>query len=106
MWRVCVLKLLLQGWGAMYNLAPAAKCAAWIVTWSICLCFSGVLYVIAHFKGERFDEEDKSAKSMGVDTDKMKKDATDAAARKAIQTAKENPEQARNYAAQAASGII
>ena len=106
MWRVCVLKLLLQGWGAMYNLAPAAKCAAWIITWSICLCLSGVLYIIAHVKGERFDEEDKSAKSMGVDTDKMKKDATDAAARKAIQTAKENPEQARHYASQAASGII
>jgi hypothetical protein len=90
----------------MYNIASQAKCASWIITWSIVLCFSGILYIIAHVKGERFDEEDKSAKSMGVDTDKMKKDATDAAAKKAIQTAKENPEQARNLAAKAASGII
>ena len=90
----------------MYNIAPQAKCSSWILTWSICLCFSGVLYLVAFFKGERFDEEDKSAKSMGVDTDKMKKDATDAAAKRAIQHAKENPEQVRNLASQAASGII
>jgi hypothetical protein len=90
----------------MYNLASAAKCASWIITWSIVLCFAGVLYVVAHFKGERFDEEDNSAKSMGIDTDKMKKDASDKAAKKAIQTAKENPEQARNLAAKAATGII
>jgi hypothetical protein len=90
----------------MYNLASDAKCASWIITWSIVLCFSGVLYVVAHFKGERFDEEDNSAKSMGIDTDKMKKDASDKAAKKAIQTAKENPEQARNLAAKAATGII
>jgi hypothetical protein len=95
-----------QGWGFMFNLAPAARCAAWIITWSIVLCFSGVLYFAAYFKGERFDEEDNSAKSMGVDTDKMKKDASDAAVKKAIKTAKENPEQARNLAAKAATGII
>ena len=90
----------------MYNLASAAKCASWILTWSIVLCFSGVLYIVAHIKGERFDEEDKSAKSMGVDTDKMKKDAADAAAKKAVQTARENPEAARSMATKAATGII
>jgi hypothetical protein len=43
---------------------------------------------------------------MGVDTDKMKKDAGDAATKRAIQAARENPEQARNLAAKAATGII
>ncbi len=95
-----------QGWGAMYRLASDAKCAAWILTWSIVLCFSGVLYIVAYAKGERFDEEDNSAKSMGVDTDKIKKDASDAAAKKAVQTARENPEAARSMAQKAASGII
>jgi hypothetical protein len=72
----------------------------------IFVTFEQVLYVFAHIKGERFDEEDNSAKSMGIDTDKMKKDASDKAAKKAIQTARENPEQARNLAAKAATGII
>ena len=90
----------------MYHITDVPKCAAWIIVWSIVLVFSGVLYIGSFIKGERFDEEDNSAKSMGVDTDKMKKDAGDAATKRAIQAARENPEQARNLAAKAATGII
>lgn len=59
------------GLGVCFLTQESSECW-WIAVWGSDLMLAGMMFIGAFFKGEPFDDGDKSAAGLGVDSNKIK----------------------------------
>ena len=54
------------------------------MVWAVWLALTALCYILAFFRGERYEAEDKTVGALGVDESKVRKSVTQAAAKSAV----------------------